>query len=152
VGEVRILVSLVAAVAVLGALLSVFVRTCKNRHQVRIQRLQVLQEALRHPALDEPTRSELTRLLADDYRRQHGPAGERFGRWLRVGQVLLLTCGWLLLIGGIGFWIVAENTFLPMNVEPAIAATIVGAAFVTLPLALRELLGRRERAASAPQR
>jgi len=143
---------LIFGVPAILLLIYIFSKVGKNRHQLRVMRLQVLQEALRHAALDERTRTELTRVLADDYRREHGPMGERFGRWLRVGHVLLLAIGWLLLIGGIGFWIAGEALSLNRyTIQPAIAATIVGAAFVTLPLAMRELLGRRDRNATAPQ-
>ena len=139
----------VATVLVVGLIM----RRGKNRHQLRVTRLQVLQEALRHPALDEQTRTELTRVLADEYRREHGSFGERCGRWLRAGHVLLLAIGWLSLIGGAGFWIAAEALHLSrFDIQPAIGFTIAGIALVTLPLALRELLGRRDREAPAPQR
>jgi len=141
-----IMVTMVIGLPVLGLLTAALLQAGKRRHQVRVQQLQVLQRALEHPALDERTRADLTRLLADDHRRKHGPLGVRVGRWLRVGHVLLLACGWLLLIGGIGFWIASDALELPSrNTQPAIAAMIVGIALVTLPLALRELLGRRER-------
>jgi len=124
----------------------------KNEHELRVARLQALQEALRHPALDEQTRLDLTRLLAENYRRENRTVGERLGRWVQVGQVLLMAIGWLLLIGGIGFWIAGEAFGMPSrSTEPAVASTIVGAALVTLPLAMRELLGRRGRNATAPQ-
>ena len=134
----------------IAVLMIMFARVGKNRDRLHVTRLQVLQEALRHPALDERTRAELTRVLADDYRREHGSFGERFGRWLRAGHVLLLACGWLLLVGGVGAWISFEAFGMSRNVEPAIIATIAGIALVTLPLALRELLGRRDRSAAAP--
>jgi len=147
-----IVVAMVIGLPVLGVLTAVLMQAGKRRHQVRVQQLQVLQKALEHPALDERTRADLTRLLADDHRRKHGPLGARLGRWLRGGHVLLLACGWLLLIGGIGFWIASDALDLPnRSMQPAIAATIVGIALVTLPLALRELLGRRDRKAATSE-
>lgn len=149
----EILFTLLFGVPVVVLVLSWIWKATKNEHELRLARLQALQEALRHPALDEATRLDLTRLLADNYRRENRTVGERLGRWARGGQVLLMAIGWLLLIGGIGFWIAGETFGMPSrSTQPAVAATIVGAALVTLPLAMRELLGRRERNAAAPQR
>ena len=142
---------LLVSTPVLVPLIIVLLRAGKNQHQLRVQRLQVLQDALEHPALDERTRAELTRVLADDYRRKHGPVGERFGRLLRAGQVVMLALGWLLLIGGISFWIWAENDMFGPHEGVGIVATVAGFALLTLPLAMRELLGRRDRNAAAPQ-
>lgn len=148
----EILFTLLFGVPLMAMVVSWIWRAGKNEHELRVARLQTLQEALKHPALDEQIRMDLTRLLADDYRRQHGPLGERFRRWLRGGHVLLLAVGWLLLIGGVGFWIAGEAFGMGRyTIQPAIAATIAGIALVTLPLALRELLGRRDRNA-APSR
>ncbi len=148
----EIAVTLALGLPIVVLIAAVLGRSMRNRHQLEITRLQVLQEALRHAQLDDATRTELTRALADDWRRRGTPR-ERFGRWLRAGHVLLLGAGWLLLIGGIGFWIAGEAMNMSRwSIEPAVVSTVTGLALVTLPLALRELLGRRGPAAPAAQR
>lgn len=125
-------------------LVSLLLQRAKRRHQLRLQRLQILQEALRHPQLDDGTRRQVLAVLGGEHRRT------TFAQWLRVGYAAFLAAAWLTFVGGGAGWIYLEvQGRFWREVEPFVVMTIAGFALLTLPIALRELLGRG-RGAPAP--
>lgn len=138
----------VAGIVVLGIGLA----SLAGRRRQREARLRVIEQALRHPTLDQATRTELMRVLAADGRGDHVAPRASCGRWWRGGYVLFLAGSWLTFVIGGGLWILRETMNWYWIDEEATAVTVVvGFALLTLPLALRELLGRRGPAV-APQR
>lgn len=107
-------VGLLLCIAVIVAIVS--------RARSRRRHLDLLQEALRNPALTPQAQVEIVRLLQ--------PKTPR--RWL-------FSLGWFGLFGGIG-WLCSE----PRGDEltAAIVLTVLSFALITLPLALRELEAR----------
>lgn len=127
----------------IGGLLSLWSTARRRRHELRLRRLDVLQEALRHPQLDEATRREVVRVLGAEHRWFSG------AQLLRGGYALFLAVAWLMLVGGAAGWIYNEVVGSSWRqVEPFLVTTITGFGLLTLPFALRELLGRSNRAAS----
>ncbi len=133
---------LIFGLPALGGLGSLLLRRGQHRHELRLVRLQALQEALRHPQLDEETRRNVLAVLG----REH--SGVTMAMFLRGVYITFLGAAWLTFFTGGIFWIF--GTFQHWgwrDVEPAMVATIVGFALLTLPVAVRELL-RRERGTS----
>jgi hypothetical protein len=93
-----------------------------TRARTRRRRLDLLQEALRNPSLSPQAQVELVRALQPNSPR----------RWM-------FSLGWLGLFAGIG-WLCTD----PRRDEltAAIIVTVASFAFVTLPIALRELDAR----------
>lgn len=136
---------LVFGLPAIGGLWSLVMQAAKRRHQLRMQRLQLLQEALRHPQLDEATRRQVLDVLGSEHPRLP------MAVLLRAGYILFLCIAWLMFFGGGVAWILSElQNWSWRDQEPAMFATIVGFALLTLPVAVRELL-RRERSAPAPR-
>lgn len=104
----------------------------RHRHELRLQRLQLLQEALRRPDLDEPIRRELLLALGREHR---GPWRLAYGLYLGLAW-----CGFV--IGGAYCTFYAARGWNLGQLEPALFATLVSFALLTLPFAVRELLGR----------
>jgi hypothetical protein len=107
-------VGLLLCVAVLVAIVS------RARNQRR--HLDLLQEALRNPALTPQAQVEIVRLLQ--------PRSPR--RWM-------FSLGWFGLFGGIG-WLCSDPP--GDKLTAAIVLTVLSFALITLPLALRELEAR----------
>lgn len=127
----------------IGGMWSVLMQTAKRRHQLRMQRLQLLQEALRHPQLDEGTRRRVLEVLGSEHPRLP------MAVLLRAGYIAFLCIAWLMFFAGGVAWILSEvQNWGWREEEPAMVATIAGFALLTLPMAVRELL-RRERSATA---
>lgn len=133
---------LVFGLPAIGGLWSVLMQAAKRRHQLRMQRLQLLQEALRHPQLDEATRRQMLEVLGSEHRLP-------MAMLLRLGYIAFLSVAWLLfLVGGV-CWILGQvQGWSWRDMEESMVATIVGFALLTLPMAVRELL-RRDRSAAA---
>lgn len=90
--------------------------------RTRRRRLDLLQEALRNPSLSPQAQVELVRALQSNAPR----------RWM-------FSLGWLGLFAGIG-WLCADPH--GDGLTTAIVLTVASFAFVTLPIALRELDAR----------
>ncbi|MCA8964082.1 MAG: hypothetical protein H6838_04025 [Planctomycetes bacterium] len=124
----------------------------KQRNDLRKKRLQVLETALRHPSLDEPTRAEILRVLAEEHVRGNRPLLDRLRPWMGIGHALLITGGWLFFVGGLMAWgYAALNGYSWRSTEPCIVASIVGFVILTLPTAVREGLGRGRKQLSVPR-
>ncbi|MBM4060938.1 MAG: hypothetical protein FJ265_07555 [Planctomycetes bacterium] len=122
---------------VIALIVGLLVARSGRGHALRMKRLQVLQEALRHPQLDDATRRELLAVLGQEHRR--GSAG----RLARFGYAAFLGVSWLMFVAGGAGWIYSEFVDLRWrDAEPFIVLTIAGFALLTLPVAVRELLGR----------
>lgn len=123
------------------------------RHQrltLRKKRLQVLEEALKHPGVDDSVRTEILRVLADEHVRGSRPFLDRLRPWMTVGHAALISVGWLCLVGGLLSWGYSElNGFSWRSTEPCLVAAIVGFVILTLPTAVREGLGRNRKALPA---
>lgn len=119
--------------------IAVVIAGLKARQRAAMARLDLLREALRHPTLDEATRSELLRALVQDHDRP--PFWLRAELWRRLwfgsGWLLLLICGGMWLLGLMGL---ARGT----DDESIAASALLGLAMLSLPLGLREL-ARRDR-------
>lgn len=90
--------------------------------RTRRRRLELLQEALRNPSLSPQAQVELVRALQSNTKR----------RWM-------FSLGWLGLFAGIG-WLCTDPH--GERLTAAIVLTVASFAFVTLPIALRELDAR----------
>ncbi len=124
----------------------------KQRNQLRKQRLQVLETALRHPGIDAQVRDEILRVLADEHVRGNRPLIDRLRPWLSVGHVLMISAGWLMFVGGLLAWGYSElNGFSWRSTEPCIVAAITGFVILTLPTAVREGLGRGRKQLPLPR-
>lgn len=130
-------------------LLTVWLSARSKPHDVQKKRLQVLDKALGHQDLDPATKAEILRVLADEQRATGGarvPEGASWwGQlWFGAGWVLFVVGGCMLGAGAADLVAdVSTKTYLPM--------TITGFAMLTLPMALRELMARRDRL-SVPER
>lgn len=134
---------LVFGLPAIGGLWSVLMQAAKRRHQLRMQRLQLLQEALRHPQLDEGTRRRVLEVLGSEQPRLP------MAVLVRAGYIGFLCIAWLMFFAGGVAWILSElQNWSWRDQEAAIFATVAGFALLTLPMAVRELL-RRERSATA---
>lgn len=111
-----------------------------QHHRQKIERQRTIQRALESPALDDVSRRQILELLTDERSQSRTRRLGFFG----VLANLVFAAGWLMLaiglaIAGIG----AMVGWYPRSIEPALIVAAVGFAIVTLPLALRELAGRR---------
>ena len=123
----------------LGGLGSLLLRRGQHRHELRLLRLQALQDALRHPQLDEETRRHVLTVLGREQ------SGVTMAMLLRGVYITFLSVAWLMFFAGGVCWILSElQDWNWRDQEPAMVATIAGFALLTLPVAVRELL-RRER-------
>jgi len=130
---------LIFGLPALGGLGSLLLRRGQHRHELRLLRLQALQEALRHPQLDEETRRQILAVLGREQ------SGVTMAMLLQGVYITFLCIAWLMFFAGGVCWILSEiQDWGWRDQEPAMAATIIGFALLTLPVAVRELL-RRER-------
>jgi len=116
-----------------------FFHQSKQRNDVRKKRLQVLDEALRHPALDEAVRQQILTVLADEHVRSSRPLLDRLRPWTSIAYGIWIALGWLLLIGGLCSWAYSEaNHFSWRSTQPCVVSAIVGFVMLTVPTAVRE--------------
>lgn len=108
--------------AVLGAVLIVLIKSLHGSRERR-RRLEVIETALRNPALTPEVQRELTQML------RPAPKGH-----------LSFGLGWMGVVLGIG-WLLTDPVGSDYNF--AVFLTAASFAVVTLPLALRELDARR---------
>lgn len=118
-------------------------------HRTRQQRLETIQKALDAQSIDATTRQALLDVLTADARRTNQiwqSILQQFGRWTRT---LVFVGGWLsFVIGGLMLFVTyLRGSWNHYSMEPAIVATAVGFALVTLPVAMGEL--EKTRAARA---
>ena len=114
------------------------------------RRLDLLEKALQHPALDDATRAELLRGLARTQADQGMSLIQRLARQRDLWRTLWFGSGWLLfVVGGCLLGAHAAHVVQGFRVESVLAATIAGFAMLTLPLGLRELQARSERTSTA---
>lgn len=117
-----------------------------HRAKLRQKRLEVIQRAIESGNLDEGTRRTVLDALANE-----GRLGSEWGRALAQHAVfltrnLVFIAGWLTMCIGAGCWLAGEMFgWGRWDVQPAMIATFVGFGLVTVPIALRELEGRRVR-------
>ncbi len=110
-------------------------------------RYSVMPDRFYRPSIEQ-VRKQVAELLAEEHRL--AGSWRRSGGWLGVLQALALGTGWFLMVVGGGYCALAWSTGLPFGLrDPAILAAMTGLAMVTLPTALREMLGRRLATASA---
>lgn len=107
------------------------------RARERVEKLKLLDNALRNPAVDRATVTQLAHQLT-------GVRPPRDGRATRsAGMAVLLALGWITLFAGLGILLLGEMT----NSGDASAAgglvSLIGFGLVTYPFALRELESRR---------
>jgi hypothetical protein len=107
------------------------------------RRLDVIEQGLAHPALDEATRSELLRLLAEQQRSASAGLMERLGRLMPLGRLIWYGVAWFLFVFG-GSMLAVRLLELWDGIEPRVCVpmAVTGFAMLTLPLALGELARR----------
>lgn len=99
----------------------------------RERRLELLESAIRDPALDATTKHELVRALSG---KPNLEGMQRSGgRWLRL---VLFAGGWITMFAGIGLAIFGSR----YDAQAGGIAALVGFALLALPIALREMEGR----------
>ncbi|MCK5944385.1 MAG: hypothetical protein KAI24_20525 [Planctomycetes bacterium] len=103
------------------------------RAQARSEKVKLLEEALKNPAIDRATIENLTYQLTGTKKRS-GPSAL---------MATVLAIGWLALFCGIGMWVLGEMVREKDILASGIICAIVGFGFVTYPFALRELEARR---------
>ena len=128
------------ALFVVPVLITVFVFSLvkgfmDQRAKAQSDRVQLLEEALKNPAIDRGTIETLAYQLTGAHKRAH----QRGGRLL----ALVLALGWLALFTGSGIWVLGEVVGERDAVAGGIITSIVGFGLVTYPFALRELESRR---------
>lgn len=134
-GEEEVFVVFIALSACLVALWMIL------GHRSRQQRLETIQKALDAQSIDGATRQALLDVLTSDARRTNQiwqSVLQQFGRWVRT---LVFVGGWIsFVIGGVMLLVSMLNGhWNHYSMEPAIVATAVGFALVTLPVAMAEL-------------
>lgn len=122
----------------------------KQAAQLDARRLDLLEQALQHPSLDEATRAELLRTMAagrEGPQPAARPTADRSGNWWLA---LWYGAGWLLFVFS-GCMLGANALELTPGLDSRtfVPLTILGFAMLTLPLALGELQARRARSAPA---
>ena len=122
-----------------GILVAIFVfvlvrGVLDQRAKERLERIRMLEEALRNPAIDRNTLSALAQQLTGI--KPPGAAPRRL-------QALLLALGWLTLFAGLGVWVLGVMTRNPDASAGGLLTSLIGFGLVTYPFALRELEARR---------
>lgn len=124
----------------------------RQRNDLRKKRLQVLDDALRHPALDDAVRQHILTVLADEHVRASRPLLDRLRPWTRVAHGLWIAAAWTLMIGGLLTWGYSEMVgFSWRSVEPCLVSAITGFIMLTMPIAVREGLSRGHKPVPARQ-
>lgn len=114
------------------------------RHKYRVERLRTIQKALDAGHIDELTRRTLLDGMAADAQRSRQWIDAIFRNGARIARTLLFVAGWLTFtIGGVilvGMLIFDGSRY---DIQGASIAVAIGFGVVTIPLAMRELEGRR---------
>jgi ABC-type Fe3+ transport system permease subunit len=105
------------------------------RVQSRTERVKLLEEALKNPAIDRATIESLTFQLTG----ARGPKKPGSSPLMAI----ILAVGWIALFAGIGCWVFGEMTHEKDALAGGVITSIVGFGLVTYPFALRELEARR---------
>lgn len=100
------------------------------------QRLKLLEEALKNPAVDRALIETLTYQLTGGRKPRQGAGVQRL-------MAVVLAVGWTGLFTGIGIWIYGDMVPCPAAYAGGIITTIASFGLVTYPFALRELEARR---------
>ena len=129
------------AFLVVPILVTIFIfATVKGWMDARVeasnQRVKLLEEALKNPAVDRQTIESLTYQLTGARKPRQGAGMAR----LMAG---VLAIGWIGLFTGIGIWVYGEMTHCSDAFAGGIITTIASFGLVTYPFALRELEARR---------
>jgi hypothetical protein len=125
--------------------------TRSRADDLRKRRLDLIEKGLGHPTLDEATRAELLRLLADEQRREQ-PLSRRLVQLAPLWRTLWFGASWLMFVVGGCMTAASALEIVPFrDLDVVLTMTIAGFAMLTLPAGLRELEARRNRA-SAPGR
>jgi hypothetical protein len=103
-----------------------------QRSKERIERIRVLEAAIRNPAVDRATVNQ----IAEQLNGQKPISAAK-------GMALVLAVGWITLFVGCGMLLMEIYDELPGMRPEAIFVVVVGFAVVTYPFALRELELRR---------
>lgn len=103
--------------------------------KARTEKVKLLEEALKNPAIDRATLESLTYQLTG----QRSPGSNGTNRLM----ALVLAVGWLSLFAGIGTWVLGGVINDQDCFAGGIITSIVGFGLVTYPFALRELEARR---------
>ncbi|MEO6597526.1 MAG: hypothetical protein ABIP94_22510 [Planctomycetota bacterium] len=122
---------------VLTMLVTWVVSWAKRRHQMQKQRLDVLQQALQHSALDAATRAELLRVLVHEHE----------GAWslVRIVRAIWFGGGWTMFIVAGGMLAAsAARMVRGVDMNIVLPLALVGFAMVSLPVAWNELKFRRQ--------
>jgi hypothetical protein len=107
-----------------------------SRIQARTERVKLLEEALKNPAIDRATIESLTYQLT-------GARSPRTNVGMQRLMAVVLAFGWIGLFAGIGVWVFGEMANESDAVAGGIITTIASFGLVTYPFALRELEARR---------
>ena len=105
------------------------------RTQARSEKVKLLEEALKNPAIDRATIESLTYQLTGAKNPQKAGAS--------VLMSIVLAIGWIALFAGIGIWVLGDLTNEKDALAGGVVTSIVGFGLVTYPFALRELEARR---------
>ena len=100
------------------------------------QRVRLLEEALKNPAVDRAMIETLTYQLTGGRKPRQGAGVQRL-------MAAVLAVGWVGLFTGIGIWVFGEMTNSSDAYAGGIITTIASFGLVTYPFALRELEIRR---------
>ncbi len=103
--------------------------------KARSERVKLLEEALRNPAIDRATVESLTYQLTGNRSPHHGGSNKV--------MAVVLGLGWLGLFAGIGVWVLGEMVNDADVIAGGIITSIASFGLVTYPFALRELQARR---------
>ena len=105
------------------------------RVQARSEKIKLLEEALKNPAIDRATIENLTyQLTGARGPKKPGPSPL---------MAIVLALGWIALFTGIGVWVLGEIIYEADAIAGGVVTSIVGFGLVTYPFALRELEARR---------
>ena len=107
-----------------------------SRTQARTERVKLLEEALKNPAIDRATIESLTYQLT-------GARNPRVNLGMQRLMAVILAIGWFGLFTGIGVWVFGDIANEQDAVAGGIITTIASFGLVTYPFALRELEARR---------
>lgn len=137
------IVALGAVAAIVGGVVAMWSVYYTKRASAQADRLEVIKKALDHPSIDDHSKSEMLRLLAEEHRQAQRPFFDQFGGVINVARVILMAAGWItfifsgsiLALYSMGLW-----EWMPM--EPIMIFCVLGFIAMTLPTALRELMHR----------
>jgi hypothetical protein len=107
-----------------------------GRVEAANQRVRLLEEALKNPAVDRAMIETLTYQLTGGRKPRQGAGVQRL-------MAAVLAVGWVGLFTGIGIWVFGEMTNSGDAYAGGIITTIASFGLVTYPFALRELEIRR---------